>query len=140
MANVFALMGASAEFYKQNDWNKLGFNSIDELMSGFWQGWFKPMNPYVLLSMAKKWRSGNVTNYSRESLEDTLSKITTKMYIMPFEKDMFVPVADCESEQRLIPNSELHPIPTTLGHFGMLGLFDEDFEYINNKLQELLSK
>lgn len=138
LAHVFALMGTCSEFYRLKQWEKLGFNSIEELMSGFWEGWFKPMDPNVLLTMAAKWKSGDVTRYTGESLEDSLGKISAKMFIMPFEEDMFVPVKDCEVEQQLIPNSELHPIPTLLGHFGMLGLFQEDFKYINNCLEKLL--
>ena len=59
---------------------------------------------------------------------------------MPFEKDMMFTVNECEREHGLTPKSEMHPIPTLWGHFGMLGVAPEDKEYIDSKLKELLSK
>lgn len=138
LARVFALMGLCTEFYRLRTWEKLGFNSVEELMAGFWEAWFAPMDPNVLLSMARKWKAGNVTQHTGTSLKNTLGNIRAKVFVMPFTEDMMFPVKDCEVEQQLIPNSELRPIPTLLGHFGMLGLFEEDFNFINDTLAELL--
>jgi homoserine O-acetyltransferase len=138
LGHVFALMGLSTEFYRLKMWEKLGFNSVEELMTGFWEAWFAPMDPNVLLSMAGKWKAGDVTQHTGTSLETTLGNIRAKVFVMPFEEDMMFPVKDCEVEQQLIPNSELRPIPSLLGHFGMLGLLEEDFNFINDTLEDLL--
>lgn len=58
---------------------------------------------------------------------------------MPFEEDMFFPVRDCKAEQELIPNSELRVIPSLWGHFAMMGLFEEERDYIDAQLKELLA-
>jgi len=138
LAHIFALMGLSPEFYRLKMWEKLGFGSLDEMMAGFWEAWFAPMDPNVLLSMAGKWKAGDVTKYSGKSLEETLGNLNSKVYVMPFQEDMMFPLDDFQMEQSLIPYSELRPIPTLLGHFGMLGLFPEDFKFINDTLKDLL--
>ncbi len=139
LANVFALMGCSAEFYKQEAWKKLGFQSMQEMLQGFWQAWFKPMDPNALLLQARKWQNGDSSKNAGGDLAHALQKITAKTFVIAFEKDMFVPVEDCQFEQQYIANSELKVIPSLMGHFAMLGLFEEDFSAINSAFADLLA-
>ena len=139
LAHVFALMGLCAEFYKQEGWKKIGFGSMQEMLAGFWEAWFKPMDPNALLTQAKKWQRGDSSKHAGGDLAKSLSGIKAKMYVIAFEQDMFVPVADCKSEQQQIPNSELKVVPSLMGHFAMLGLLKEDFELIDSLFQSLLS-
>ena len=162
-ARIFALMGATPEFYKQELWRRVrfssaeealtglsaefyrreisrreGFSSMEDFLVGFWESWFVPMDPNALLSMAAKWRRGDVSLHTRGDLEAALQRIKAKTFVMPFEKDMFIQLEDCAAEQALIPGSELRPIPSLWGHFAMFGLFAEDFTFIDNTLRELL--
>ncbi len=139
LANVFALMGVCPEFYKQEQWSRLGFASMQEMLEGFWQAWFKPMDPNVLLVQAKKWQTGDSSLDDSGDLSKALGKIKAKTYVVAFEQDMFVPVEDCRFEQQYIPDSELKVIPSLMGHFAMLGLFDEDYVQINTLFSDLLS-
>lgn len=139
MASVFAMMGASYELYNEELWHEYGFSSIDDFLKGMWENWFLPMDPNNLLCMAKKWRSGDVSNLSNGDLAEVLGSITAKVFVISFEKDMFVTAADCKREQELIPNSELITIPSPWGHFAMLGLSSVDFEQINKALMTLLN-
>ena len=138
LAHVFALMGNCTEFYRQQEWKKLGFNSLDSYLSDFWETWFNPMDPNNLLCMASKWKRGDASSHSGKNLQEVLKSIKAKVFVISFTEDMFIPTRDCKIEQELIPNSELRQIPTLWGHFGMLGLFQEDFDLINNTLHELL--
>ncbi len=139
LAHVFALMGVCPEFYKQEQWTRLGFNTIQEMLGGFWEAWFKPMDPNVLLTQAKKWRNGDSSQHAEGNLAKALDMIQAKTCVIAFEQDMFVPVADCAFEQQYIPNSELKVIPSLMGHFAMLGLLEEDFDAINDVFKSLLS-
>ena len=139
LAHVFALMGLCPEFYKQKQWKKLGFDSLQAMLEGFWQAWFQPMDPNALLIQAKKWQQGDCSMLARGNLEEALKKIKAKTFVVAFEEDMFVPVEDCKDEQKYIPNSQLEIIPSLMGHFAMLGLFEEDFASINNVFESLLS-
>ena len=139
LAHVFALMGLCAEFYKQEQWKKLGFDSMQEMLEGFWQSWFQPMDPNALLTQAKKWQQGDSSKHTAGNLSQALKSIQAKTYVIAFEKDMFVPVEDCKYEQQHIANSELKIIPSLMGHFAMLGLLEEDFAAVDDAFKALLS-
>lgn len=139
LAHVFALMGLCTEFYKQEQWKKIGFDSMQEMLVGFWQAWFKPMDPNSLLTQAKKWQQGDSSAHAGADLVKALRSIKAKTYVIAFEKDMFVPVEDCRYEQQYIANSELITIPSLMGHFAMLGLQAEDFNNIDSVFRSLLS-
>lgn len=139
LAHVFALMGVSSEFYKQQAWNRLGFGSKKACIENFWEAWFKPMDPNALLAMAQKWQSGDSSILANGNLELALNRIKAKTTMIAFEQDMFVPPSDMADEQQHIPHSELKIIPSLMGHFAMMGLFEEDFVQIDTLFAELLS-
>ncbi len=139
LAHVFAMMGLSTEFYKQQLWERLGFDSMHAMLEGFWEAWFKPMDPNALLIQARKWQTGNCSTHTNGNLAAALEKISAKTHVIAFEEDMFIPVRDCEYEQKMISNSKLVVIPSLMGHFSMLGLFEEDFQLINENLSSILA-
>ncbi len=139
LANVFALMGCCTDFYNKEAWRKLGFNSTQELLEGFWQAWFKLMDPNALLLQARKWQEGDSSKHTGGDLIQALKRITAKTCVIAFEKDMFVPLEDCKNEQQYIANSEIKVIPSLMGHFAMLGLLEEDFATINDVFAGLLT-
>lgn len=139
LARVFALMGCSAEFYKREDWERLGFKSLQQCLTDFWEAWFLPMDPNALLAMAEKWKNGDSSAPYDGFLEKALNRITAKTHVIAFDKDMFITVEDCRHEQQCITESELKIIPSSMGHFSMLGCFEEDFSSIDNIYREILS-
>ena len=52
-----------------------------------------------------EWRHGDVSRHTGGDLKAALGRIKAKTYVVPFSRDMFFPPADCEAEQKLIPNS-----------------------------------
>src|SRR5258707_8136183 len=138
-ARVWAVMGLSTQFYKEEAWRRAGYSSLEDFMVGFWEGYFLPMDPNDLLCMAWKWQHGDVSKNTGGDLEAALGRIKAKVFVMPFEEDMFFPVRDCEAEQKMIPNSELRPIPSLWGHFAMFGIFPEEKKAIEDLLKELLA-
>ncbi|MFL5665627.1 MAG: hypothetical protein ACJ8BW_30440 [Ktedonobacteraceae bacterium] len=105
-------MGLSTQFYKEEAWRRAGYSSLEDFMVGFWEGYFLPMDPNDLLCMAWKWQHGDVSKNTGGDLKAALGRIKTKVFVMPFEEDLFFPVRDCEAEQKMIPKSELRPIPS----------------------------
>jgi homoserine O-acetyltransferase/O-succinyltransferase len=138
LAHIFALMGLSSEFYRQRLWERLGFDSREAFLTGFWKAWFAPMDPNNLLCMADKWLRGEMGPVTSD-ISKALTQIQAKTFVMTFEEDMFIKPEDCAAEQELIPGSELKRIPTLCGHFGMLPLFAEDKERINSLLAQLIA-
>ena len=139
LAHVFALMGVCPEFYKQRQWQRLGFESKQACIENFWEAWFKPMDPNALLVMARKWQQGDSSVHANNDLKQALARVMAKTYMIAFEQDMFVPPSDMAYEQQFIQGSELKVVPSLMGHFAMLGLFEEDFAAIDGLFAELLS-
>lgn len=138
-ARIFAMMGLCTEFYKQKAWTAVGFASMEDFLVGFWENWFLPMDPNNLLHMLSKWQRGDVGKVAGGCLKTALSRITAKTCVIAFQEDMFVPVRDCEFEQKLIPGARLKVIPSLWGHFTMVGLIPEDKKAIDDTLKELLA-
>jgi homoserine O-acetyltransferase len=138
LAHVFALMGLSTAFYKQKQWQRIGFATQQDMLVGFWEAWFQPMDPNSLLLQANKWQNGDSSRHANGDLNKALNCIKAKTYVIAFKEDMFVPLEDCIDDQEQIPGAELKVIPSLMGHFAMLGLLEEDFLAVDSTLKELL--
>lgn len=138
-ALVWSVMGLCPEFYREEAWRRAGYTSLTDFRKRFWEAYFLPMDANNLLTMAWKWRHGDVSRHTNGDLAAALGRITAKTFVIPFEKDMFFPVADCAAEQELIPNSELRVVPSLWGHFAMFAIFEEDKRAIDALLKELLA-
>ena len=138
-AEVWSVMGLCPEFYKQEAWRKIGFSSLDEFLTGFWEAYFLPMDPNNLICMAWKWRHGDVSLHTDGDLAAALGRIKAKTFVMPFGNDMFFPPADCKAEADLIPNSEFRLIDSLWAHFAMFCMTDDDKQAIDDNLRDLLA-
>lgn len=138
-ADIWAVMGLSTEFYKQEKWHLFGIESAEEFTNNFLQPLFQAMDPNALLTMGWKWQRGDVSRHTNGDLAAALGRIKAKVFVMPIDEDMFFPVRDCAAEQTFIPNSELKVISSICGHFGLFGAEGEAyFNQIEQHLSELL--
>ncbi len=138
-AGIWAVMGFSTEFWKQEVWRALDFESMEAFMAGFLEPYFTNMDPNDLLCMAWKWQRGDVSRHTGGDLAAALGRITAKTFVMPINEDMFFPVRDCQSEQELVANSELRIIDDVLGHLGLFAVNPEYMPQIDQHLSELLN-
>ena len=138
-ADIWAVLGLSTEFYKQELWRLFGVETVEQFTEGFLQPLFQSLDPNSLLTMAWKWQRGDVSRMTDGDLAQALGRIQAKVFVMPIDEDMFFPIRDCEAEQQLIPNSELKVIESRLGHFGLFGAEESYFEQVDSYLNELLS-
>ena len=95
-------MGFSTEFWKQEVWRALEFESKEAFVEGFLEPYFLAMDPNDLLTMAWKWQRGDVTRHTGGDLAAALGRITAKTFVIPIDEDMFFPPRDCEAEQEQI--------------------------------------
>lgn len=54
-AQATALMGLTAQAFREESWRSLGFHSRDDFIRGFVEAYFLPMDPNNLLSQMAKW-------------------------------------------------------------------------------------
>lgn len=138
-AKIWAVMGWSTEFYREDRYKTLGFSSIDDFIINFMFAYFSVMDPNDLLCMAWKWQRGDVSRHTGGDLRAALGRIKAKTFVMPMSSDMFFPPADCQAEWRLIPDAEFRPIKTIDGHLALFGTDPAALGQLDRNLTELLS-
>jgi homoserine O-acetyltransferase/O-succinyltransferase len=138
-AGIWAVMGFSTEFWKQEGWRALEFKSKEAFMEGFLEPYFTAMDPNDLLCLAWKWQRGDVARHTGGDLAAALGRITAKTFVIPIDEDMFFPVRDCRAEQELVPDSELRITEDILGHLGLFGVAPTFMAQIDRHLGELLA-
>lgn len=138
-ARLWTLMGLSTEFWKQERWRELGFSDRESFVSEFFEPMFAALDPNSLLSMAGKWSKGDVSRHTDGDLAAALGRVQAKVFVMPFNEDMFFPVRDCAAEQELIPNSELRVVEHIAGHFALFNFDDSYITQIDQHLNELFA-
>ncbi|WP_027548249.1 alpha/beta fold hydrolase [Bradyrhizobium sp. WSM2254] len=138
-AKLWTVMGWSTDFFRANRHKALGFETVQAFVDTFMTGYFAPMDPNNLLSMAWKWQRGDVSRNADDDLATALGRIKAKTFVMPISHDMFFPPADCEAEQRLIPGSEFRPLASIDGHLGLFGTDPQMLAQLDANLHELLA-
>jgi homoserine O-acetyltransferase len=139
-AQIWSVMGLCPDFYNQEAWRGLGFTSLEDFLHRFWEAYFAPMDPNNLIWMGWKWRHGDVSRHTGGDLKAALGRIKAKTYVVPFSRDMFFPPADCEAEQKLIPNSKFRVVDSLLAHFAMFCLTKSDRDQIDSCIGDLLAE
>jgi len=138
-AGIWAIMGFSTEFWKQEVWRALEFDTKEAFLDGFLEPYFTAMDPNDLLCMAWKWQRGDVTRHTGGDLAAALGRITATTFVMPISEDMFFPVRDCKAEQELVSRSELRVVDDVLGHLGLFAVAPTYLPQIDQRLGDLLA-
>ncbi|MGE3290719.1 MAG: alpha/beta fold hydrolase [Geminicoccaceae bacterium] len=139
-AQIWSVMGLCQDFYNKEAWREVGFTSLEDFLHRFWEAYFLPMDPNNLIWMGWKWRHGDVSLHTGGDLAAALARIKAKTYVVPFSRDMFFPPADCEAEQKLIPNSKFRVVDSLWAHFAMFCMTASDREQIDACIRDLLNE
>ncbi len=138
-AHIWALVGFSTEFWKQEVWRALEFESKEAFLAGFLEPYFTVMDPNDLLTQAWKWQRGDVARHTGGDLAAALARITAKTFVMPIDEDLLFPPRDCAPEQEMIKDSELRIVNDVLGHLGLFGVAPTYIGQIDQHLNDLLA-
>lgn len=138
-AHLWGVLGFSTEFWKQELWRPLQFNSKEHFVQGFLEEAFAPVDPNALLTMAWKWQHGDVARNTGGDLAKALGRVKARVFVLAIDEDMFFPPRDCAAEQVLTPNSELRIIEDPAGHLALHALSPTFMPQIDEHLTELLS-
>ena len=139
-AQIWSVMGLCQDFYNKEAWREAGYTSLEDFLHRFWEAYFAPMDPNNLIWMGWKWRHGDVSLHTGGDLKAALGRIKAKTYVVPFSRDMFFPPADCEAEQKLIPNSKFRVIDSLWAHFAMFCFTKSDRDQLDSAIGDLLSE
>ena len=137
-AGIWAVMGFSTEFWKQEVWRALEFDSKEAFMEGFLEPYFTAMDPNDLLCMAWKWQHGDVARHTGGDLAAALGRNQATAMVIPISEDMFFPVRDHEAELALTPHAQLRVVDDILGHLALFGVAPTYIGQVDRYLGELL--
>jgi homoserine O-acetyltransferase len=140
-AGIWAVMGWCAELLNEEKWRDLGFSSLTDFQTNFMEGYFVPMDPNDLLNNSWKWQNADVSRVTRGDLAAALGRIKAKVFVMPISSDLIFPWRDCQTEQKMTPNSEFRIINSCAGHLGLFGVEGEQYtRQVDRHLADLLSR
>lgn len=137
-AKIWAVLGYSTAFWKQEIWRTLNFDSKEDFLARYLEPYFAAMDPNDLMCMAWKWQRADVSRHTHGNLGAALARVTAKTYVMPIHEDMIYPVRDCAAEQQLIQGSQLRVIDDEVGHLGLFAVNPDYIPQIDRQLTALL--
>lgn len=140
-ARVYAGWAYSQTFYREGLYRKLGFESVDALLT-WWEednlGW----DANDLLALIWTWQHADVSDnpLHQGDFERALRSLTPRAIVMPSATDLYFPPEDNAIEVQFMPNAELRVMASQWGHAaGGPGYSKADTQLIATAIQELLS-
>src|SRR5262249_4609163 len=130
--------GLSAELFRREAWRDAGFASVDDLVTRLFVDDYAGCEVTDLLAELDKWRRADVSRHTDGDLGAALGRITARTVVAPFSHDAWFPAADCEAEQKLIPDSELRVVESLWGHYAW-GMTAAETAQIDSIVGDLLA-
>ena len=139
-ARVYAGWGFSQPFYKQELWRKLGFSSLENFLTDFWEAFFLKRDHRNLLALVWTWQNADISNNPQfnKDLGAALKSIKAKTLLLCPERDLYFPPDDNKDEMTYLQNAKMEIIPGVRGHFAGGGINKEDTDFIDGHLKKLL--
>jgi homoserine O-acetyltransferase len=141
MARVYAGWGFSQAFYRQRLYEALGFKSVDDVLTGFWEARYLRRDANNLLSMLRTWQLNDVagTPDARGDLRAALGRIQAKATVIASQTDLYFTPEDVEADAALIRGARFRLIPSLWGHLAGAGLNPADGQFIEQEIRALLA-
>ena len=139
-SHIYAGWALSQPFYKRGLYRQLGFTSLEDFITGFWEKRYARRDANNLLSMLRTWQLndvGSTLGYGG-SLERALGAIKAKATVMAGETDLYFTPADIEADAASIPGARFQVIPSLWGHIAGAGLNSTDSQFIEAQIKALL--
>ena len=143
MGRVYAGWGLSQAFYREEEWRKLGFSSLEDFLVGSWEANFRRRDANDLLAMLWTWQYADISanELYHGDLVKALGAISADALVMPCETDLYFTVEDNRREVALMPRAELRPIPSIWGHrAGNPAQNPTDAKFLDEAVGELLAR
>ncbi|KAJ3213228.1 hypothetical protein HK099_007511 [Clydaea vesicula] len=139
---VYAGWGLSQAFYREKLYLKMGYQSLEDFLVGFWEGYFLKKDPNNLLAMLWSWQKGDISYNPvfNGDFKKALSAIKCKSLVMPGSTDLYFPPEDNLAEVKEMPNAKYLPIDSIWGHWaGGPGTNKDDVKFLDKTLKEFFS-
>ena len=143
MGRVYAGWGLSQAFYREEEWRKLGFSSLEDFLVGSWEANFRRRDANDLLAMLWTWQHADISanELYDGDMDKALGAIVADALVMPCETDLYFTVEDNRREVARMPQAELRPIPSIWGHrAGNPAQNPADAKFLDDAVKELLAR
>jgi homoserine O-acetyltransferase/O-succinyltransferase len=142
LARVWAGWGLSQRWYWEKLYRGLGFETVDDFLTGFWEPFFLALDANNLLSQLWTWQHGDISatpGYDGD-WKRALGDISATTFVTPGERDLYFPPESSAWEVEQMPNAELRVIPGLWGHFSEVGLDEASSDFLRDTVRELLRR
>jgi len=141
VGRVYAGWGLSQAYYREKLYREMGFDSLEDFVSGIYENSFMKMDPHNFLAMLWTGQFADISanpTYNGD-FDEALRSINAFACIMPGSTDLFCTADENEYEANLIPNAVFNPIESIWGHFAGRGINSADNTFIDENLKRMLA-
>ncbi|SFR64996.1 homoserine O-acetyltransferase [Marinobacter daqiaonensis] len=116
-ARVYAGWAYSQAFFRNRDYELLGFGSVEELLR-FWERDHLSQDANDLLTVLAAWQNADVsdTPLLERDFNGALGRITMPTRVLPCRTDLYFTVEDAFRETAAMPGARLEVIESDWGH------------------------
>ena len=140
---VYAGWVFSQTFFRNEAYKEMGLGlaSIEDVVA-FLQAYFMRRDANDLLGMLWTWQHADIcaNNRFKGNFKAALASISARAIVMPCNSDLYFTVADSVNEVDTMPNAELRPIDSILGHIAGSGMDPIGKQAIDRAILELLAQ
>lgn len=124
-------------FYRDELWGNLGFSSLEDFISRFWEAFWLPQDPNDLIVQARKARAADPAQGG--DIAEALAKVTAKTTVIAFTGDPMFPPDEGKQDAAKVPGARFVQIDSDYGHLATFQLSADDVKAVNAALAELLA-
>ena len=140
---VYAGWAFSQDFFREELYKKLGFQTEEELLKDWENDHAKNWDANNLLAKINTWQTADISSGSvyNNDFKKALKSISARTILMPCNQDLYFRTKDNEFEAKYIKNAFLRPIDSSFGHCAANPGNDKNFELqLDKNISELLSE
>ena len=117
-ARIYAGWAFSQTFYRQDLFKKLGYNSIEDLLTDWENEHVENWDANNLLSKLSTWQCGDISvgPIYKNNFKKALKSIKAKAIIIPCAQDLYFRPEDNLIEVQYMPNAQINLYDSPLGH------------------------
>ncbi|NCR15928.1 MAG: alpha/beta fold hydrolase [Microcystis aeruginosa LL13-03] len=124
-------------FYRDEVWRSLGFASMDDFVSRFWEAFWLPLDPNNLVAQSRKTRAADPSDSG--DLAAALGRIKAKTFVFAFTGDRMFQPEECKLDAQRISNAQFREIGGVSGHLTTFSLTQRDREVMDEIVREVLA-
>lgn len=142
LGRVWAGWALSQQFYRDELYKRMGFDSVEQFLTGFWEAFWVKCDANDLLCQLHVWQTADISKTPGfdGDLTKALGAIRARCTQSPGEKDLYFPPEDMAWEAAQMQHAECRPIPGPWGHFSEVGIDPSCNEFLGNSIRMLLTR